>query len=326
MKKDNIISLVIIFLGLLLFSSCRKETSETTGSSESTALRPSHNGDGHRKGCRLTDIVWGDGSTWHFHYNNKGLADQWLLDFGDGLPHDFRLKYDKYDRLIRAYDHYNSTIYTYIFIYHGKRLIKQTWSNNVTPDGGEIVNTYNRRGQIERRDDKVNDIHAVFTHNRMGNSPHLDFYIGKDLAVTGDFTFKTPNKNPLLTVNGLDIGFFYYSYGLWDRWWETSDRYVTYDNGTPTVVLDYDPHKTVMHFGKQHYLSSVDYFDRVTNSPAVNTLTYENCPGGCDPVNVQAIQANANASAKNSSRLMRSLLLIPGSAKSIKQKIKELKN
>ncbi len=322
MKKNLIASSTMLLCCLLLLCGCQKEAAEMTVPNNTTTSNLASEDNLHHKTCRLTDIDWGDGTSWHFHYNDQGLADKWINDLGDGLPHNFTLKYDNCGRLIKAFDHYNNTIYTYLFYYRGNRLIKQTWSNNITPDGGEIVNTYDDRGNIVRRDDKVNDIHTIIEHDHLGNSHHFDFYVGKMLYITGDFTFRIPNKNPLLTVSGVDVGFFYYNYGYWDKWWETSDKYVVYDNGTPTVLVDFAPSKTVMNFGVQHYLSSVDYFDRISKSTITNILSYQNCPGGCDLVNAQPLQ---NKPALSAIRSMRSSLFT-GSAKFIKQKIRALNN
>jgi hypothetical protein len=317
MKKKLIASCSMMLFCLMLFYGCRKETANKA---ISNSVASSDNL--QQQNCRLTNVDWGDGTSWHFHYNDKGLADEWILDFGDGLPHRYTMEYNNCSKLIKAYDHFNNTIYTNNFTYNGNKLVKQTWRNNTIDDKGEVHFTYNSKGEIIREDDVINDFHTMFVYNSIGNCTHYDFYLGKTLYLTADFTFRIPNKNPLLTVKGVDLGFTYYTLGLWNKWWETSDRYVLYDNGNPIVVVDDAPSKTVMNFGKQQYPSSVSYYDKVSKTAITNILSYENCPGGCDVINAPS----SKAAAKNSRSLIRSLLLLPGSAKSIKEKIKELRN
>jgi hypothetical protein len=61
---------------------------------------------------------------------------------------------------------------------------------------------------------------------------------------------------------------------------ETSDIYTVYENGNPIVVLDTDPAQTVMHMTHQNYLSSVTFFDNVSESNMTRNFEYQNCRPG----------------------------------------------
>src|SRR5207249_5596304 len=139
---------------------------------------------------------------WDFHYNNKGLADEWKNDYGGGFVRNFKMKYDKFDKLIEApgYDDFGNLVFTNFFTYSGNRIISQKWADLLGGVNGEILFSYNRKGQIVKEDDNINDIHAFLSYDNMGNSTRSDIYIGSDIYYSDIYEFDSPVRDPLLTV------------------------------------------------------------------------------------------------------------------------------
>jgi hypothetical protein len=321
MRKNLLITYCVVLFSLLQFSGCRKETKDSLVSSETATDSKLASSENNSK-CRLNHIDWG-GFFYDFHYNEKGLADEWILDFGDGLPHHYTMEYDKNNRLIKAYDYYNNIIYTNLFEYTGNLITKHTWTSNITAEAGEVIFTYNKKGEMLTQDDIINDVHVTFVYGPRG-CIHWDFYIGNALYLSDDFTYSIPNRNPFLAIPGLSFAFPLYAFGTWDKWWNTSDRFVLYDNGNPIILYDYDPAQTVMQTGHQNYLTSVSYYDRVSESTVINTFTYENCGGQSEVADAESSQGKRAVISKNR-KAVRPLLLY-GSQKQIKEQIKQLRN
>jgi hypothetical protein len=86
MKKNLLKNLCSLLLTVLLFSGCRKTTEELIPDNDlqDEALTKTNEGDND---CRLQHVNQGfgfAGPDMDFHYNQKGLADIWRLDYGGG--------------------------------------------------------------------------------------------------------------------------------------------------------------------------------------------------------------------------------------------------
>ena len=321
MKKNLSISLGRLLMVALTLSACTKTIPDQSSlpQSVSQAAAQNHN-------CQLTFLDWGDGSSFRFHYNNKGLADQWVLDYGDDFPHDvYSLVYDENNRLV-------SSVYTFLdftlnifFTYTGNNITKSTWIDPTTNTVfDERFYTFNSRGQMTRQDDYLYDVHVTFVYNAAGHATGIDYYFGSDLLFSFANTFNTPNRDPLLAINGLPFGFPIFYYQLWDRWWETSDKFILHDGGNQYVLLDDDPAQTVMHTGTQNYLTSVSFYDRISQSSRTVSFEYQNCEGENESTNQASKHVTNDHGVINKARIIRSLLHTP--SKELKQRFIELRN
>ncbi len=79
MKKNLIITFSIMLFACAWLTGCKKESTSAKNAGEMNDLQV-----GNNSSCKLTHNVWGYWYTWDFHYNNKGLADEWKIDFGGG--------------------------------------------------------------------------------------------------------------------------------------------------------------------------------------------------------------------------------------------------
>jgi hypothetical protein len=174
MKKNLITSCSILLFACALLTGCKKESTQISESSEKTGgindLQV-----GNNSSCKLTHNAWGYLFTWDFHYNDKGLADEWRLDYGGGFVRDFKMKYDKFDKLIEApgYDDFGNLIFTNYFTYSGNQLISQKWADLLGGVSGEVLFSYNSKGQIIKEDD--GDSHILQTYDNMGNCTRHDY-------------------------------------------------------------------------------------------------------------------------------------------------------
>ena len=79
--KNNYLRLISFFLlAVLIATSCQKSIKEST--EEAARKLPDAS---QKSKCQLTYGVDANSNPNWFHYNDKGLADEWRIDFGDGI-------------------------------------------------------------------------------------------------------------------------------------------------------------------------------------------------------------------------------------------------
>lgn len=323
MKKSLITSISSLFLAVLFFFSCQREVKESPDNY--SAVNSANQG--KENACKLAYIDWPTVGTWEFQYNDKGLADQWIIDYGYGYPlHTNEMIYDDNNRLIQSNEVYFDLHYVYHFYYTGKKLTRATRASIEYPDEvADWTYTYNSKGQNIRQDDIGYDSHVFMTYDDMGNCTRTDLYFGNELYFSDIYTYNAPARNPKSAVPGVDIGFLFYGTGgMSDKRWFTSNRTEIYDNGNLFLFNDYDPAQTTMITGNHNYPSSATYYDRVTEVPITITFNFENCNGNSGITKSGNSQDSKNKVVTNSTRYSRPLLM-RGSAKSMKEQIKKLK-
>ena len=322
--KKNYLKLISSFLfATLVIIGCQKETKESAGSNElvNSAAKARENS------CRMTVNDWPTAAIFEFHYNDRGLADEWITDYGFGSPlHTNEMTYDNNDRLIESTEFYFGSTYIYHFYYTGKLMTRLTRVNVDDPaDVVDVLFAYNSKGQNIRQDDEINDSHVFMTYDNIGNCTRTDLYFGTDLVFSDIYSFSLPARNPRAAVPGVEIGFIAYGpAGFTDKWQFTSNRTEYYDNGNLYLFNDYDPAQTTINTGNHNYPSSATYYDLVTEAPITITFEYENCSGNGNVAKAGGSQTNMNHGAKTSIKSKRSLLRM-GSAKSIKEQIRKMK-
>ena len=328
--KKNILntsgSLLFVFL---LFAGCQKQINEPAGTTDQQIELQKDLNDRYKNKCRLVNLDWsaGGGGVWQYSYNNRGLADKWTIDYGDGFIISEEIYYNAIDQIIKADEDYFGSNYVYHFYYASNRLTRVTRASVDFPDQfTDFRYTYNNRGQNTRQDDDINDEHVLMYYDVMGNCTKTDIYLGSDLWYSDNYTFNTSVKNPWAHVPGIKIGFLSYggTYPSNKRWF-TSNRTVIYDiDGTPLVFNDYDPSQTAIQTNINNLPTSTSYYDRVTESPLTITLGYDNCGrSNSDDFNHHVNQSATRFSPDNIK--IQAGRILHGPVKDKKEKISELR-
>lgn len=307
MKRNLFKRMLSLILLALVFTGCKKSTDQELASVDDVNRRAGPGG--HDNRCRLRSFVQSDGFNENFHYNDKGLADRWFIDYGDGTTFDYHMTYDKRNRLKNARMVIEGDAVNFTFYNTGNRTTRLTgfYESNGAPYA-DIYYTYNRKGQMISLDDNVADLHSRFTYDRMGNNNRIDFYIGSELFYTYLLTFDVPNKNPYLALNGVDFGFVsnFFLAPYFDKRWNNTGTFIIYDNGSPIVVADDDPAQTQLITGIGNYLTYAGYYDFVNEYYYDLRFEYENCGNeNCDDKGINSaspVRATTAMSAKTKLR------------------------
>jgi hypothetical protein len=273
MKKNYLKLISSVLLIFLFLTGCKKEMLDYPVTSESKLLSMSAP-NVHKNECQLTYAIdWNSNPNW-FHYNDKGLADEWRIDFGSGIPDIFTMTYDNKNQLSHAEWHFDGALNATIeFVWTGNHITNENWNQ-----GGflfDVVNTYDQKGQLVKREISYG-FRAEIEYSPDGNPISYFAYFADELFISDILTYNQPNKNPFLAIQGIPYGFPYVAYVFGKRH-ETSDIFTDYSSGTPIVGLDNDPAQTVMELTHQRYLSSVTFFDRASESFKTRNFEYQNC-------------------------------------------------
>jgi hypothetical protein len=315
--------LIILLASTLLILSCQKETKQSSENNPQSFASPVN-----ANSCRMTVNDWPTAAKWEFHYNDKGLADEWIIDYGFGLPpHTNEMTYDDNNRLIRSEEFYFGSTYEYLFYYTGNKLTRLTRINVDNPaDAVDVTYIYNSKGQNTRQDEVVYDSHVIMEYDNIGNCTRTDIYFGTELVYSDNYTFNIPSRNPRAAVPGVTTGFLAYgTAGMTDKWWFSSNRTEIYDPSGMFLFNDYDPAQTTMVTGNHNYPSSATYYDRVIEDNITITFDYENCNGDGSNSKMGNTQNNPPQGTKTAINVTRPLLRM-GSAKSVKEQIQKLIN
>ena len=326
MRKHLIVTGNILLLTLLVLTGCKKEIGEsiTSDSQEENVATGSLANKNPESSCRLKTFDWPGFGTWQFHYNDKGLADQWTIDYGYGAVVE-TMFYDNNNRLVRAEeDFFGAANYVYNFYYSGNRLARITRVNVDLPeDGSDFAFTYNWKGQITRQDDNILDQHVLMYYDAIGNCTRTDIYFGSVLWFSDNYTFNIPSRNPKLNIPGVETGFpFYGTANVPDKWWFSSNKSILYDDGNPIILNDYDPSQTIINTGSHNFPVTVNYYDLITESHVNITLEYENCEG---TGMVQNRRAQVNARETNKFREHDLPLMLRSYSRSMKEHVLKLR-
>ncbi len=311
-------------LSALFFSGCQKVTEDMMPVNDLQDQQVSKTNKNDNK-CQLHSLVWSDGSFSNFHYNQKGLADKWYIQWAPGSYNDQQMTYDNKNRLKNYHIFYEGGgAINYTVYYTGNLATRATGyfdSNGAL--GADNVYTYNRKGQMVREDDDVNDDHTIFYYNRDGFNTGSDFYVGTELIYQVFYKYNIPNKDPMLAINGVDFGFPYVNWPLFDkRWWSQSSA-ILYDEGIPYVVYDTDPAQTTMQTGPHNYMTYLAFYNRATEAQENLTCTYQNCGEDTDDYNNTTLTSSAGKTGQLSIK-NRINKILNRPSKNIKQELKEL--
>ena len=331
MKKKLISLTTVMTFALLFFTGCQKEIQqkEETPLAGENSLQ-SRTNDGDEQGCQLKHVDYGSiigGYTLDFKYNDRGLASEVLIRYSDGYFEQHKIFYDRRNRLVKTrIISSDFPVILYDFSHSGDFITRANgYFEGTNEPWRDIHYSYNRKGQMSKLDDVVQDVHMKYFYNNQGYNNRGEFYLGTDLYYTYDYAFRIPNRNPFLAVNGVPFGFWDFFLPLWDKRWESNDRYVIYEEGSPTVLVDTDPAQTTMVTGPHNYLTSATKYDRISESFYTETMNYKNCGGGHENENNNDAATSTGKQFKPLTPRAKLQRILSGPSKNIKQQLTELK-
>ncbi len=300
--------------GLLLFVAAASITNCKKEKDLSQLQEKNNDADAERRGnskeCRLTqyyyydaihDFEQIDGLT----YKN-GLVDEWSTFYGT----TFKMEYGR-DKKMKAATAYidGELISTIHFIRKNNKIVKEIWyvgNTDVVDD--EVINTYNRKGQLIKNESLNYDYYVLNTYTPHGNLESWTYYGGGLPVSAAVYTYKEDIKTPYLARPGIEYSFAWINsaFGSGDRWY-SSEQAISYDeNGEPYLYYDQDPKKTKWQRGDNGFPIRADYIDRLTGGLIINSFQYENCTSCRDFQSSAARSANiANNKAPKGVRSIR---------------------
>ncbi len=307
--KKNLLNLTFFLFAALLMTGCKKTMEETTDEvtteSMQSKMAKAEQSDPKKNECQLTFGYDGGGFQNYFHYNSMGLVDEWRIDRPEN-QYIITIAYDNNNRLSTASFLDNGTPISIEFEYAGDRITREHWDV-----GGffqfDYINTYDKHGRIIKRETS-NGFYSIIEFSPQGNHLRDVVYYGDEVLASDDYTYNQPNKNPFTAIPGLPYAFLYVN-PYQSEWYATSDRFIEYENGNPIVKLDSDPAKTVMEFGFRHYLSSVTYYDRVSETFMTRNFEYQNC-GPHNNMSTKVNGPSSNSSVYNKENRYGPMLII----------------
>jgi len=327
MKKNFFRGIYSLIFSALLFSGCQKIPQQELMSEDPGQANSRINNDNNN--CRLQSIVTDFGYTESFSYNQKGLTDKWRIDYGGGDYFEHQITYDKKNRIKGT--HVIAPVFlpgdaiNYTFYSSGKFTTRALGYLESGPIWADYNYSYNNKGQMIRLDETVNDIHTRYYYDNKGYCRRSDLYIGTELNLTLFMDFEISNKNPYLALNGVNFGFPFEIFNVFDKRWNSFGSWVMYENGNPIVISEDDPAQTVIHTGQGDYTTYAKYFDIPSESSYEMTFNYSNCNGGDNDDKSEVFLANS-VKQNRPMPLLASLKKILGThSKNMKQELTDFK-
>jgi len=327
MKKHLFKGICSLILSGLLFSGCQKIPQEEMMSEDSGQANSRINNDNNN--CRLQSLVTDWGYSESFSYNQHGLADIWLIDYGGGDYYEHQITYDNKNRIkgthviapvILPGDAINYTFYS-----KGNFTTRASGYLESGPIWADYNYSYNKKGQMISLDETVNDIHTRYYYDNKGYCRRSDYYIGTELFLTLFLNFEISNKNPYLAINGVDFGFPFEIFNVFDKRWNSFGSWVMYDNGNPIVVNEDDPAQTVIHTGQGNYTTFAKYFDIPSESFYEMTFNYSNCNGGDNEESSKVMPATSVKKNRPMPVLASLKKILATHSKNMKQELTDIK-
>ncbi|MEO8771260.1 MAG: hypothetical protein ABI402_14290 [Ferruginibacter sp.] len=323
MKKTLLNSVAPMLLFAMLLTSCKKETETIVPSGQDTASDSFFG----NNSCRLTRIWYSPDAYVGLHYNNRGLADQWVTHYSDNTEEVYNIQYDFLGRMKKAVYTYEGELQNTIrFFYTGRNLTKEIWYDANDEVYMTVNDSYNWLGQVTKRENTLG-VKVLFFNDLNGNTPVIKTYIDNELSVLYNYTYNQPNKNPFKAIPGVPLGFPYMEL-TFSSWWETSEKATEYADGIATVLYADDPAQTVLNFGNHHTLSALFTYDYINEESNSFLFDYENCGGPQDNGGNTTYRPATIPGKRNSHELLLELNRVLRSGKNgneIKENLSKLK-
>jgi hypothetical protein len=304
-----------LLLLVLWLPGCRTDTSGPDNNALRDALSLAEN---PGQNCQVVRNLGQDGFLQIYQYDSRGLVSRWYDGFGSYLP-----EYDVQGVLSRArYVLGDITLASIAYEYVAGKIVKEVWFNGFTGLIDDIlVNTWNAKGQLTRRESVPFGVFATMRYDALGNAYQVDV-LGTNgfLLLSNTYTFLSPVKSPDLTLRGLPYGPQFLNYVFNPRRQTSAKAVVSDVNGNLFTLFDQDPQKSVLTAGQQQFALYQSFFDKMSGTFYAQTWSYNNCAGNNFPPDIPgSTLLGGSRSASPSDFALR------GSMKDVKQQIEALK-
>lgn len=269
--------------------------------------------------CQVVRNEGQDGFLQTFRYDSRGLVSRWEDGFATLIP-----QYDAKGALVRAtYIIDDATFASIVYKYQGGKVAQETWFIGGTDIVDDIlVNTWNARGQLIRRESQLFGVYTTFQYDAIGNAYQVDV-LGSDgfLFLSNTYAFTAPIKSPDLTLRGLPYGPQFINL-VFNPWRQTAAKAVVSDlEGNLVTLFDQDPKKSMLVAGQQQYALYQKFFDKLSGTWYAQTWSYVNCPGNSYPPDVPPSPSLGSRSRAAGT----ADFVLRGSMRTVRQQVDELK-
>jgi hypothetical protein len=271
---------LILFSAIVFITNCKKEknlSQLTEKNKDAEAERHGGSDD-----CRITEYHVYDPTHDYEQIDqytyNKGLVDEWTTSYGT----IYKMEYDqdKKMKIARAYVD-GELIYTIKFVRKDNKIVKEIWyTGNTDVIDDEVINTYNKKGQLIKNESLNYDYYTINTYTSEGNLKSWFVYSGGLPNSKGEYTFEENVKEPYRYARpGIEYSFAYSNsaFGSGYRWYN-SEKIILFDeNSQPYDYYVLDPKLTKWQKGDQNLPVQADYIDKLSGGTIINAFKYENC-------------------------------------------------
>lgn len=281
MKKAYFTFWSILLLTLTIVSSCQKDNQEQlVQTNDPTLKNGSFNNDKHD--CRLVaDSGLSDGFLLTYHYNAKGLVDAYHMSKPDFYDFSGTFEYNSRKLMSKVkFTYGDGVFYDIVLTYDKNKLVRETWYAENTKDTVDYyINTYNKKGQLVRRDDPPYGFYDIFKYDIFGNltSSELINYDGT-LNFGEEYSYSGPIRNPFISVTGLPVSLIFVNDHIGGPNRFTGLKtYYNDENGNRVVDFNWESSETEIKTGPGNYPVYQNSRDVVSDTWTDQIFRYENC-------------------------------------------------
>jgi hypothetical protein len=262
------------------------------------------------------------------------MSDYYSNEFGELLWKSTTWYDSKGNQSAGSFSYADGTTYDIVFEYENGRVVKETWyetGTNVVVD--YMVNTYNQKGQIIKRDDPPYEIYTLYGYDTQGNVLYSDIRSSDGTPdARWEYTYDKPIKNPSKAIPGLNNYAWWYVNDMFSptKFWSAS-LFVNDGAGNYVKLFGEDPSKTQVAVGAQNYATNQFTYDDVTGDLSNEQYwEFENCGGrNVSPARSKQIVTQMDQRSKDVLLLHKPLLAGPNLRKQLADRraiIQRLKN
>jgi YD repeat-containing protein len=294
--KKNPFSIIAVIFGLLLAQACQKEKIENamlaTNSEAISKIKNEY---------RLSTVT-GGGIQYTYSYNESGLCSE--MNFAD--IGTFKQEYSNEGQLkiSRWYLGQELLVTIHFFYDNFGRAIHEIWYTGDTDAiYDEAFYTRNPQGLITKMESYIGDYYTINQYTPEGNTKEWHYYVGGELAASGYLAYQSPHKNHFSAIPGVEYAFPFINASYYqNKNYPLGEKQVVYQlDGTPIVLFDYDPAKTIVKPGFRNYPMGSDYYNLETGNWEQYEITYENCR---NKITDQLTTAPSTFTANTNTRMM----------------------
>jgi hypothetical protein len=282
MTKEIFFRAGLILVALIMITSCKDQVLESD-LSDGALLKSASLGNVENKIRLLEDKGLRDGFLQGYRYNEMGLVDSFYLSKPGLYNFWATMEYDNKKRMSKARFYYSEAdFYDIVLTYKKDKLVKETWYSPGTEYIVDYyVNTYNKKGQLIRRDDPPYSYHSLFHYDNKGNLKGLEVINDVGSLIYGaEESYSKPVKNPFTAVPGMPVSLFFVDDNISSPNRFTGiNNYYNDENGNKVVFFNWESAETVIKAGPEHYAVYQNSRDVVTDTWTDQTWTYEKSSG-----------------------------------------------